>query len=128
MMNPQILIDAIEHDVRGMIALFDNRRMAAITGLQYAQYGEEFRTNDGVPVDYVTLANSVAGVRAVYGGTTRAELDAALATAFEHEGLSLVHIPVYNGRDPLSEMGAYGSWNVGNWVADVEARYLEQKI
>ncbi len=128
MMNPQILIDAVEHNVRGMIALFDNRRMAAITGLQYAQYGEEFRTNDSVPVNYVDLANAVSGVHAVYGGETRAELEAALAEAFAYDGLSLVHIPVYSGRDPISEMGAYGSWNVGNWVADVEARYLEQVI
>ena len=46
MMNPQILIDAVEHHVRGMIVIFDNRRMAAITGLQVAQYQAEFRTND----------------------------------------------------------------------------------
>ncbi|MFZ1209081.1 MAG: thiamine pyrophosphate-dependent enzyme, partial [Pseudolabrys sp.] len=37
-MNPQILIDAIEHRAQGMIVIFDNRRMAAITGLQLAQY------------------------------------------------------------------------------------------
>ena len=43
MMNPQILIDAVEHGVRGMIVIFDNRRMAAITGLQLAQY----RRNSG---------------------------------------------------------------------------------
>ena len=64
MMNPQILIDAVEHGVRGMIVLFDNRRMAAITGLQQAQYGTEFRTNDAVPVDYVQLACAVKGVKA----------------------------------------------------------------
>ena len=46
MMNPQILIDGVEHGLRGMIVIFDNRRMAAITGLQLAQYGEDFRTND----------------------------------------------------------------------------------
>ncbi len=40
MMNPQILIDGVEHGVRGMIVIFDNRRMAAITGLQMAQYGQ----------------------------------------------------------------------------------------
>lgn len=128
MMNPQILIDAVEHSVKGMIALFDNRRMAAITGLQYAQYGVEFRTNDSVAVDYVQLAGSVAGVRAVFGGHTAAELQAALAEAHAHDGLSVVHIPVYNGRDPISEMGAYGSWNVGNWVDDVQSRYLQQTI
>ena len=31
MMNPQILIDAVEHKVRGLIVIFDNRRMAAIS-------------------------------------------------------------------------------------------------
>ncbi len=128
MMNPQVLIDGIEHGVRGTIALFDNRRMAAITGLQYAQYEREFRTNDSVAVDYVAMAGSVSGVKALFGGTTAQELEAALEQAHAHPGLSLVHIPVYSGRDPISEMGAYGSWNVGNWVDDVQARYLEQNI
>ena len=122
MMNPQILIDAVEHGVRGMIALFDNRRMAAITGLQEAQYGHGFRTNDSVAVDYVAMASSVSGVMALPGGCNRAELDAALDAAFAHDGLSLLHIPVYCG------MGAYGAWNVGNWVDDVESRYLEMRI
>jgi len=128
MMNPQVLIDAVEHGVRGMIALFDNRRMAAITGLQHAQYGVEFRTNDSVPVDYVRMAGAVTGVLAVWGGTTKAELEAALEKAHAHDGLSLIHIPVFAGQNPDVEMGAYGSWNVGNWVDDVQARYLQQKI
>ncbi|HEY9058046.1 MAG TPA: thiamine pyrophosphate-dependent enzyme [Aurantimonas sp.] len=128
MMNPQILIDAVEHGVKGMVALFDNRRMGAITSLQYAQYGQEFRTNDSVAVDYVAMAGAFAGVKALFGGTTRDTLRAALDEAHAHDGLSLVHIPVYAGRDPIAEMGAYGSWNVGNWVDDVQARYLEQKI
>ncbi|NDV89515.1 thiamine pyrophosphate-binding protein [Aurantimonas aggregata] len=128
MMNPQVLIDGVEHDIKGMIALFDNRRMAAITSLQYAQYGHEFRTNDGVAVDYVAMAASVSGVKSIFAGTTRASLEAALEEAHAHDGLSLVHIPVYAGREAIAEMGAYGSWNVGNWVDDVQARYLEQKI
>ncbi len=37
-MNPQILFDGVEHGVRGCIIIFDNRSMAAITGLQVAQY------------------------------------------------------------------------------------------
>src|SRR5581483_9812496 len=67
MMNPQILIDAVEHGVRGMIVIFDNRRMAAITGLQLAQYGQDFRTNDRVAVDYVRLASAASGVHALNG-------------------------------------------------------------
>ncbi len=78
MMNPQVLIDAVEHRVRGMIVIFDNRRMAAITGLQLAQYGREFRTNDSVAVDYVQLASSVKGVRALHGGFNADELRVAL--------------------------------------------------
>ncbi len=128
MMNPQILIDGVEHGARGMIVLFDNRRMAAISGLQMAQYQAEFRTNDSVPVDYVAMAGSVTGVKAVWGGTTVDELRKALDAARAHDGLSLVHVPVYAGDDPLGGMGAYGSWNVGNWVEDVQARYIQQSI
>ena len=128
MMNPQILIDGVEHGVKGMIVLFDNRRMAAITGLQHAQYGEEFRTNDQVAVDYVQLASSVSGVKAVFAGFDQDGLRKALDEASKHDGLSLVHVPVYAGTDAVGGMGAYGSWNVGNWVGDVQARYLKQKI
>lgn len=128
MMNPQILIDGVEHGVKGLIVLFDNRRMAAITGLQHAQYGEEFRTNDQVAVDYVQLASSVTGVKAVFAGYDRDGLRKALDEAGKHDGLSLVHVPVYAGTDEEGGMGAYGSWNVGNWVDDVQARYLKQKI
>ncbi|MGI9374367.1 MAG: thiamine pyrophosphate-dependent enzyme [Hyphomicrobiales bacterium] len=128
MMNPQVLIDAVEHRVTGMIVLFDNRRMAAITGLQEAQYDNEFRTNDGVTVNYVELASAVQGVKALSGGASISELQTALSEARAHEGLSLVHVKVYSGNDPLGGMGAYGSWNVGNWVEDVQAKYIEQKI
>ncbi|GAW33649.1 3D-(3,5/4)-trihydroxycyclohexane-1,2-dione hydrolase [Roseovarius sp. A-2] len=128
MMNPQILIDAVEHGVRGMIALFDNRRMAAITGLQYDQYGREFKTNDSVEVDYAAMAASVSGVKALHGGFTRSALEGALAEAHAHDGLSLLHIPVYSGRDPIAGMGAYGSWNVGNWVEEVQDAYLNATI
>jgi 3D-(3,5/4)-trihydroxycyclohexane-1,2-dione acylhydrolase (decyclizing) len=34
MMNPQILVDGVTHGVRGGIVVLDNRRMAAISGLQ----------------------------------------------------------------------------------------------
>ncbi len=128
MMNPQILIDAVEHGVNAMIVLFDNRAMAAITGLQKAQYRNGFRTSDSVVVDYVAMATAVKGVKAVFAGASADELRDALSEARAHHGLSLVHVPVYGGDDPLGGMGAYGSWNVGNWVDDVQARYLQQKI
>ncbi len=123
MMNPQVLIDAVAHGARGMIVLFDNRRMAAISGLQLAQYGVEYRTNDSVVVDYRQLAAAVSGVAAFWGGTTREELAGVLERARAHDGLSLVHVPVYHGPDIDGGMGAYGRWNVGNWVADVERDY-----
>lgn len=123
MMNPQALISAVEHGARGTIVIFDNRRMAAITGLQHAQYGHEFRTNDSVAVDYVQLCASVRGVRALHGGTTVASLREALHQARMHEGLSVVHVPVYAGTAPEGGLGAYGSWNVGNWCEDVQRQY-----
>jgi 3D-(3,5/4)-trihydroxycyclohexane-1,2-dione acylhydrolase (decyclizing) len=128
MMNPQILIDAVEHGVRGMVVIFDNRRMAAITSLQIAQYGKEFRTNDAVAVDYVRLASAVTGVKAIHGGWTADELKAALEQAHAHQGLSVLHVPVYAGEDPLSELGAWGEWNVGNWCENVQDQWLQQDL
>jgi 3D-(3,5/4)-trihydroxycyclohexane-1,2-dione acylhydrolase (decyclizing) len=128
MMNPQVLIDAVEHKTRGTIVIFDNRRMSAISGLQTAQYGFDFRTHDSVAVDYVTMASSVRGVLGLSGGSTRESLTAAFKEAYKHDGLSVVHVPVYYGPDPRGGMGAYGSWNVGNWVADVQARYNAQML
>ena len=128
MMNPQILVDGVEHGVHGTILLLDNRRMAAITGLQCAQYGAGFRTNDSVAIDYVRMASSVTGVLALSGGHDRNSLEAALGKAHAHRGLSLVHVPVYYGQDPLGGMGAYGDWNVGNWCEVVQRRYSETLI
>jgi 3D-(3,5/4)-trihydroxycyclohexane-1,2-dione acylhydrolase (decyclizing) len=128
MMNPQILIDGVEHGVRGMIVIFDNRRMAAITGLQVAQYGQEFRTNDRVAVDYVRLASAVDGVRALLGGWSADELRRALKSAHEHAGLSVVHVPVYCGPHELGGLGAWGEWNVGNWCDDVQRAWIEQDL
>jgi len=128
LMNPQVLVDAVEHRLRGMIVVFDNRRMAAITGLQLAQYGNEFRTNDSVAVDYAAMAGAVRGVLGVRGGTSLASLREALERAYAHPGLSLVHVPVYSGAAPEGGMGAYGDWNVGNWCERVQAAYHQQAI
>jgi 3D-(3,5/4)-trihydroxycyclohexane-1,2-dione acylhydrolase (decyclizing) len=128
MMNPQILIDAVEHRVRGMVVIFDNRRMAAITGLQLAQYQAEFRTNDHVAVDYKAIAAAVSGVLAVSGGDNAESLRGALRTASKHEGLSVVHVPVYCGPDELGGLGAWGEWNVGNWCEDVQGTWIKQDL
>jgi 3D-(3,5/4)-trihydroxycyclohexane-1,2-dione acylhydrolase (decyclizing) len=128
MMNPQILVDAVEHRVRGTIVIFDNRRMAAIAGLQMAQYQAEFRTNDRVAVDYKTIAGAVSGVLAVSGGDSAEALRSALRTASKHEGLSVVHVPVYCGPDELGGLGAWGEWNVGNWCEDVQGAWIKQDL
>jgi 3D-(3,5/4)-trihydroxycyclohexane-1,2-dione acylhydrolase (decyclizing) len=128
MMNPQILIDGVEHGVRGMIVIFDNRRMAAITGLQVAQYGQDFRTNDGVAVDYERMASAVAGVHAAHAGFGADSLRQALRTAHAHRGLSVVHVPVYSGPHELGGLGAWGEWNVGNWCEDVQRTWIEQDL
>jgi len=120
-MNPQILIDGVEHGATGCILLLDNRRMGAISALQEAQYGQVYATADEVEVDYVRLAGAVKGVKAISGGRTVAELTRALEQARGHQGLSLIHVPVYYGPDPLGGLGAFGRWNVGNWVEETQA-------
>ena len=128
MMNPQALISAVEHRAHALIVVFDNRRMAAITGLQQAQYGQEFRTNDSVAVDYVMLAGSVRGVNALSGGVSRESFREALKSAHAYKGLSVIHLPVYAGTQPEGGLGAYGSWNVGNWCDRVQEIYQATKI
>jgi 3D-(3,5/4)-trihydroxycyclohexane-1,2-dione acylhydrolase (decyclizing) len=128
MMNPQALISAVEHEAHGVIVLFDNRRMAAITGLQDAQYGGEFRTNDSVAVNYVALASAFQGVRGLWGGVSVESLRAALEETRSHKGVSVIHVPVYAGPAPEGGLGAYGSWNVGNWCEDVQRKYRASSI
>ncbi|NUY29488.1 thiamine pyrophosphate-binding protein [Paraburkholderia sp. JPY303] len=128
MMNPQILIDGIEHGVHGTILLLDNRRMAAISSLQEAQFDTDYRTNDSVAVDYVAMAGAVAGVMALSAGDTERGLRDALAKAHAHPGLSLIHVPVYYGADPAGGMGAYGRWNVGPWSDGVQDAYTKTRI
>ena len=71
---------------------------------------------------------SVSGVKALAGGDTLDSLRAALQEANAHDGLSVVHVPVYAGTATEGGLGAYGSWNVGNWCADVQARYTKSDI
>jgi 3D-(3,5/4)-trihydroxycyclohexane-1,2-dione acylhydrolase (decyclizing) len=128
LMNPQILVDGIAHGVRGAVVVLDNRRMAAISGLQTDQYGCDFATNDSVAVDYVALGAAVQGVNALFGGFDRTRLEAALERAHDHDGLSLIHVPVYWGSDPRGGMGVYGRWNVGDWCDEVQDRYHSQPL
>lgn len=125
-MNPQILIDGVEHKARGCILLLDNGRMGAITGLQEDQYGNGFATWNTMHVDYLAWARAVPGVLALDGGNTPESLQSALDQAGQYSGLSLIHTPVYFGNDPMGGMGVYGRWNVGNWCEDVQS--LRHKI
>ena len=128
MMNPQALISAVQHHAKGMIVIFDNRRMAAISSLQHAQYGKDFRTNDSVAVDNVKMATSVSGVKAFAVGDSLNSLQGALKSAYAYDGLSVLHVPVYAGTDERGGLGAYGSWNVGNWCESVQDTYLSRNI
>jgi 3D-(3,5/4)-trihydroxycyclohexane-1,2-dione acylhydrolase (decyclizing) len=125
-MNPQILIDGIEHGARGCILLLDNGRMGAITGLQEAQYGIGFATGNKIQVDYMSWARAIPGLLALDGGRSPEALKSALEKAGGYAGLSFIHVPVYFGSDPLGGMGVYGRWNVGNWCDEVQV--LRHKI
>jgi 3D-(3,5/4)-trihydroxycyclohexane-1,2-dione acylhydrolase (decyclizing) len=120
-MNPQILIDGVEHGAWGCILLLDNRRMGAISGLQLDQYGVDFCTNDAVQVDYVAWARAIRGVQGLDGGRSPDALRLALDRARAYEGLSLIHVPVYFGPNELGGMGVFGRWNVGNWCVETQA-------
>ncbi len=120
-MNPQILIDGVEHGASGCILLLDNRRMAAIAGLQIDQYGSAYAANDSVAVDYVEWAQAVSGVRAFRVEDSIESLVDALREARSYHGLSLIHVPVYFGPDEFGGMGVFGRWNVGNWGEQTQA-------
>ena len=62
------------------------------------------------------------GVHSLFGGFDAGDLKNALEKARAYEGLSLVHVPVYFGENPLGGLGAFGEWNVGNWVEDTQAK------
>jgi 3D-(3,5/4)-trihydroxycyclohexane-1,2-dione acylhydrolase (decyclizing) len=119
-MNPQILIDGVEHGARGCILILDNGRMGAISGLQEAQYGAGIATWNTIKVDYVSWGRIVPGLLALDGGHTPESLRSGLEQAGKYAGLSLIHVPVYYGSDPLGGMGVYGRWNVGDWCEDVQ--------
>jgi 3D-(3,5/4)-trihydroxycyclohexane-1,2-dione acylhydrolase (decyclizing) len=120
-MSPQVLIDGAEFGARGCLLLMDNNRMAAISALQLAQYEQEFATWHDHLVDYLRWAEGVPGVLALEGGNSPDALAAALDRAYAHDGLSLIHLPVYYGTDPLGGLGAFGRWNVGNWVEETQS-------
>jgi len=122
-MTPQIIFDGVEHGARGCLIIFDNRSMGAIAGLQMAQYGHAYRTNDSVEVDYTSLAGSVKGVNALFGGYDAVSFKEALKKAYAYDGLSVVTVPVYIGDDELGGLGVYGNWNVGNWCAEVQKEH-----
>ena len=74
------------------------------------------------------LASSVSGVLALSGGDNADALRAALKQAHAHDGLSVVHVPVYCGPDELGGLGAWGQWNVGNWCAGVQDEWIKQDL
>jgi 3D-(3,5/4)-trihydroxycyclohexane-1,2-dione acylhydrolase (decyclizing) len=119
-MNPQILIDGVEHGAIGCILLLDNGRMAAISGLQKDQYGYEFATSNTVQVDYLAWARAVNGILALDAGKSLESLVSALNQARQHSGLSIIRVKVYYGSNELGGMGVYGRWNVGNWCEDTQ--------
>ena len=121
--NPEILFDGVEHGVKACILLLDNRRMAAISGLQNDQYYALYKTGDQVETDYLALARSVKGVKGLFGGYSPAELRAALQEASGYSGLSLIHLPVYWGDHELGGLGVYGEWNVGSRCEEVQREH-----
>jgi len=77
--NPQILIDAVDTGVRGMLVIFDNRRMAAISSLpDRAISASSSGPTTALPSHYAKMASAVAGVKAIHADGPVAELQDAL--------------------------------------------------
>jgi len=119
-MNPQALIDGAEFGVRGCILLLDNNRMAAISGLQKAQYSHDFATSHKKPIDYLKWGSSISNVLSLECKPTMKGLVEVLNKAKEYNGLCLIHVPVYYGENELGGMGVFGRWNVGNWSEETQ--------
>ncbi len=58
----------------------------------------------------------------------RTSCTSALKAAHAHDGLSVIHVPVYSGDHELAGLGAWGQWNVGNWCEDVQRTWIEQDL
>ena len=65
---------------------------------------------------------------ALSGGDTPETLAPALATAHAHDGLSLVHVPVYGGDDPVGGLGVYGRGTSATGSTTSKTRYLRTTI
>jgi 3D-(3,5/4)-trihydroxycyclohexane-1,2-dione acylhydrolase (decyclizing) len=126
LMNPQVLIDGAEFGAKGCILLLDNNRMAAISGLQNAQYSHDFATSHTQPVDYLKWASSTPNVLPLECEPNVKSLQRTLDKARVYKGLSLIHVPVYYGDNELGGMGVFGRWNVGTWSEATQS--LRHKI
>ncbi len=127
-MNPQVLMNAVEHGAKGCLVILDNRRMGAISTLQSEQYGSAYKTSDEVVVDYLALARAVSGVKAIDGGSSPQSLRASLEEAVEYPGLTVIHVPVVWDPSGIGNVGSYGRWNVGSWCEDAQRDYLAQDL
>jgi 3D-(3,5/4)-trihydroxycyclohexane-1,2-dione acylhydrolase (decyclizing) len=128
LMIPQALIDGVAQGARGTVVVLDNRRMSAISSLQEVQYGVQFATWDDAVVHFDRLDRVVEGLASFDGSGGVEGLRSALAAAAAHDGVSVVHVPVYFGPDPLGGLGAHGSWNVGPWVPETQRRRHDSPI
>ena len=100
--------------------VLDNRRMGAISSLQEAQYDAQFATWDDAVVRFAELGRVIEGLVGIDGSGGVDGLRKALAEAATYNGVTVVHVPVYFGSDPMGGLGSHGSWNVGPWVPETQ--------
>ncbi len=116
MMNSEI-VTAVAEGLKLTIVVMDNHGYQCILGLQracgVADLGNELRfrdpkrgtlTGDYVPIDFVKHAEAM-GAKATLASTP-AEVTAAVRGAREHNGVSVVVIPL----DPDKRMPGMGTW------------------
>lgn len=120
LMTPQALVDGVAQGARGTVVVLDNRRMGAISSLQEAQYDAQFATWDDAVVRFAELGRVIEGLVGIDGSGGVDGLRKALAEAATYNGVTVVHVPVYFGSDPMGGLGSHGSWNVGPWVPETQ--------
>ena len=116
MMNSEI-VTAVSERMKLTIVVMDNHGYQCILGLQricgVADFGNELRFRDAkrgtltgpyVPIDFVKHAESM-GAKATFAATPK-EITAAVLAARDHEGVSVVVIPL----DPEKRMPGLGTW------------------
>ncbi len=129
--NPQSWLDGVEHGVRGCVVLFDNRRMAAISGASSnAQYGRTYKTSDAVESELCPrMAGSVTRGAPPSTAVRRPNLiGRRWKKPAAHEGISVGARTGLLGDDSSAVWAYSGTWNVGTGASACRRSIITHRL